>query len=779
MAGENLERRVQKNGTCSPREAIDFIRQAAEGLAHAATSGVTHGDLKPANLLVDEEGTLKVVNFGFARLVDGVPNSPRDSQEQDTLAGAEYCAPEALNHDEGDLGPAADMYSLGQTLYYLLTGVAPPTPAASSADRAAALLSKQRGIDPHVASVYARLAAPVAGDRPAGWSDVLALLQSLNLPASPVETAAPAAKPAPPKAVPPIKKKPRISKAVAISDSASDSNEGQVFTISDSSEAPNEPQPFAIDTGDGARGRSRSKSSEKNVAASEAATIAVSDPPAKEAAEAGEPAPKVAKGKKKLDPRFALGVMIGGGVLALLLPAGLLWAFFGGGAKKQIATTDKKTEAKTTLANPDNPEVEEEVNPEEQNPEEENPELDPTPPKVSPADPAPKPEDPSPKPEDPAPKPENSDPNPENPTPNPETPTVPPEPKPEPMPEPTPPMGKPFEGIPTLVALPAPPSDQTPVSPVTLGPVGLPADRTLYITLNGGENATRSQQTFTLQNANNKTDEKNWDIIMSRQGEPDLVVARLHRDPENLTFEWAAEAATQTAAACLTNCLLQLNAGSDQRFISLRAPLEIDPVVLDLEKGATFKFALENIPSAEHIRAELVGLDPAMFPNPTFKTEATGPTKGTFVWFGDTPANHNLGFKIEEKFKGRMIEVALSTFYRPNVESKEVARLTKKLMAGQQSFIKNELQKLTFAGPQIDKLPEAQRAPAKNLVEQQTKQYQEQLERTEKAVALAGGMHEKGIVHVRLLFETEGGKVLLAQTKGAPEPQAEAKPDAK
>jgi len=130
--GEDLQKRVERTGPCSTSEALTFIRQAAEGLQHATVGGVLHGDLKPSNLVIDKQGTLKVADLGFARLVDGAPKAQpaKDAQEQDVLNGVEYCAPEAINAVEGDLDCRADMFSLGQTLYFLLKGKAPPAPVA-------------------------------------------------------------------------------------------------------------------------------------------------------------------------------------------------------------------------------------------------------------------------------------------------------------------------------------------------------------------------------------------------------------------------------------------------------------------------------------------------------------------------------------------------------------------------------------------------------------------------------------------------------------------------
>src|SRR4029078_5797772 len=66
VEGQDLETLVERTGRVAPAQALDFVRQAAEGLAHAHASGVVHGDLKPANLLRDPSGTIKILEISQA-----------------------------------------------------------------------------------------------------------------------------------------------------------------------------------------------------------------------------------------------------------------------------------------------------------------------------------------------------------------------------------------------------------------------------------------------------------------------------------------------------------------------------------------------------------------------------------------------------------------------------------------------------------------------------------------------------------------------------------------
>jgi serine/threonine protein kinase len=106
-------------GTLPPDEAVDLALQACAGLQHAHAAGLVHRDVKPANLLLREDGVLKIADFGIARAADTTQLT-----SQGTILGtAAYLAPEQAAGDT--VGPAADIYSLGAVLYELLTGRPP------------------------------------------------------------------------------------------------------------------------------------------------------------------------------------------------------------------------------------------------------------------------------------------------------------------------------------------------------------------------------------------------------------------------------------------------------------------------------------------------------------------------------------------------------------------------------------------------------------------------------------------------------------------------------
>lgn len=133
IEGRDLYQYVKDEGPLQYEVAAKYICQAANGLAHAHEKGLVHRDVKPANLLVDAKGTLKLLDLGLVRLETEQASSLTVSHGEEILGTADYISPEqALNSH--DVDARADIYSLGCSLYFLLTG-SPPFPDGSLAQR--------------------------------------------------------------------------------------------------------------------------------------------------------------------------------------------------------------------------------------------------------------------------------------------------------------------------------------------------------------------------------------------------------------------------------------------------------------------------------------------------------------------------------------------------------------------------------------------------------------------------------------------------------------------
>jgi hypothetical protein len=124
LEGEDLYHRVQRLGPLPVAEACAAVRQAALGLDHAHHCGLVHRDVKPHNLFWTTEGVVKVLDLGLARLRRG-PTPAEGGTSAGTFVGtADYAAPEQFL-DASAVEAAADIYSLGCTLFHLLSGSPP------------------------------------------------------------------------------------------------------------------------------------------------------------------------------------------------------------------------------------------------------------------------------------------------------------------------------------------------------------------------------------------------------------------------------------------------------------------------------------------------------------------------------------------------------------------------------------------------------------------------------------------------------------------------------
>jgi serine/threonine protein kinase len=119
VVGGDLKRLIRKMGSLSAGQAISIAKQVCGGLGEAHKHGVVHRDLKPQNIMVDDEGSARIMDFGIARSIEG-----KSITGAGVMIGTpDYMSPEQVESKETD--HRSDIYSLGVILYEMVTGQVP------------------------------------------------------------------------------------------------------------------------------------------------------------------------------------------------------------------------------------------------------------------------------------------------------------------------------------------------------------------------------------------------------------------------------------------------------------------------------------------------------------------------------------------------------------------------------------------------------------------------------------------------------------------------------
>jgi serine/threonine protein kinase len=194
--GKDLARLVKEKGPMSVAQAVNCILQAARGLKAAHAMGIIHRDIKPANLLLDRSGMVKVLDLGLARVNPGQDMLTADSSVLNlTVSGTfvgtvDYMSPEQA-YDPRLADGRSDVYSLGCTLHYLLTGK-PPFGGDGFMERLLghrerpipSLKKLRRDVPDFLNQVFQRLLAKSPEGRPQTMTDVIEELEECRSPTS-------------------------------------------------------------------------------------------------------------------------------------------------------------------------------------------------------------------------------------------------------------------------------------------------------------------------------------------------------------------------------------------------------------------------------------------------------------------------------------------------------------------------------------------------------------------------------------------------------------------
>ncbi|MFO0798955.1 MAG: serine/threonine-protein kinase [Gemmataceae bacterium] len=192
VPGRSLSDLVAERGKLDPETAVGYVLQAARGLRHAHDRGMVHRDVKPDNLLLDEQGLVKVADLGLVKVhgsdTPAASSGPASSRPDLTgfrmaLGTPAYMSPEQCR-DATTVDHRADIYSLGCTLYVLLTGRPPfeGTTAVEVMSKHAyePLVPPERivaRVPPELSSVILRMMAKDAADRFPDMGEVVRTLE--------------------------------------------------------------------------------------------------------------------------------------------------------------------------------------------------------------------------------------------------------------------------------------------------------------------------------------------------------------------------------------------------------------------------------------------------------------------------------------------------------------------------------------------------------------------------------------------------------------------------
>ncbi len=180
--GQNLDFYVQEKGKLKLRMGIDIAWKIARALEYAADHHLSHGDIKPENIVLTAGGEPKLADLGLAR------DNRRDKlTSSEIMATPAYAPPEVIRGELDKIGFKSDMYSFGATLYHLFAG-APPFPGDDPMEvcrqqlecQAKPLNEIRKTMPPALAELIGRMMSKSPAERPESWSRIVAEIENIR-----------------------------------------------------------------------------------------------------------------------------------------------------------------------------------------------------------------------------------------------------------------------------------------------------------------------------------------------------------------------------------------------------------------------------------------------------------------------------------------------------------------------------------------------------------------------------------------------------------------------
>ena len=729
IEGKDLEVIVQEHGLFGFEEVADCIRQAADGLAHAHDRNMIHCDVKPSNLLLSDQGTIKILDMGMARLAE----SGEDSGEQvdhKILGTIDYMAPEQAMEGP-DFDHRADIYSLGCTFYFLLSG-RPPFDEGTLTQRIMKhqtqpppdIFASQPDTPQELVDICMKMMAKDPADRYQSADEVALLLTGWREPIPAAHAGA-----------------------------GQPQSEGQ----------PQDAHSPQTPGGDSATAQSAT-----NLIMEE---LRVPDTPA---------AGPVLKSKKKrtwgeeqqtvmlvaVAVFFAIVVLSVALVVMSLGPSRTDVQEISQGKTMPVSPSVDTNGAPTSRQpspDPDAGEAQPSPPLQQNDPKTSDPKAtEAKPPKPIIPEP-PKPE--LPKPELPKPEP----PKPEPPKPEPNEPEP---PKPEPNePEPV----DPFHELPTaidlkLLADTARRSQYEPRPVFKLAMLHIGADSTLKIELVGGGSALPHGDRFLLKPDKDANGEPAWIISLEhRQADKDLPanVARIWFGQGALMFEWLPGVVAETANH-LKNCALDITIDGKTRTLALSRPRVVEPLTADLIGGtASRTLTGEYLPNVSNLRLVITALECPVLGD-SLKQNTVIEAKGQADIEVNIDKLNRMVARVSYDVKGGRTFVQLECFYQPSGGTRLVrlrASEWKKLEKLYTDSMSRKQRLTADVAKQEGRRPNSSLARKKQQLEVIDKRLAEMAALLSFKEAVLG----KGKIFFREYIEVGGRRIEMATTDAPPE----------
>ena len=783
VAGPTLQEHVANQKLLPVEEAVTWLRQAAAGLVHIHANNLVHGGIQPTVLLVDKQETLKIADLGMT----GAAAATVSSEAKPSV----YLAPEQLQ--DAPLTAAADIYALGATFYFLLTGKAPfqqlekaELIAAKQNGPAKKILDRRADLPPALIKICDRMMAPQADERFANVAAVEGILGDW----------------------------------LEQNHQEQNQKSGEPETTRGNSAAADVANPPVVSTGFPAINTESSPTPAKT---SKTAGIRIATKrPARTEQEAKQEVKKETTKGDRTDTspnqngntkKIPLGIVISAVcsvlLILVLLVALVVSVFFPSSSDRALAQTNPSGQDTTNAETGEAAASDLESDPEPETvPVDHTRDQVATGPPASPQDstagtaalPAAKPmttaaggglnaarpADNAPPPTDVAvntgsttpatpPKPTEPaavEPPPAKPEPAEPAATEPPPAKAEPAQPaapPTAPAGKPFRDLAAQVDLPPLDPQQAPATTATpLGPVHLGPQQVCFIRLLGGRSALRGKQQFKMANADDGRAERAWEVsLAASDADGGKVVALLALADGNLTFQWTAEAAQQRGAANLRNCLLSMSAGEDVIQLGLRKPIQIEAPEFNLKKQTlALKWDLPDYPDPAAMKVEFTGLD-GNFPEFNWDPE-TGQAQANkgqaLIRF--TKAHAGLEIELATALKRNQFELFLRPWIKPP-QNRRIPLTIKTLQQAQQAAV-NGQRAANVAIAQSGELKKKNKelgAQRENLA----KQALERAKKTFAQVQAFDKVFQEGSAKLqfRVIYRTDQHQIELLRTSGA------------